>query len=384
MSDTSIIDEKKLGNNSSSDSFTSKIKNFLISVLVAVIVILLYFSSSGIVLYLCKLAQSNILPTELNCAPYTDNKPNIQEVQTNIFTTYTEPETSIKLQFPYDKNSKNNIIDIFKKYKDKSSSNFLANYFISIAESLFQFNYSAINTIMNSMNQIFPEALIVWLGPIISAFLYAFGLIINQLYFIYLWFSQMWWFFRHNSNDSGSGLPKWEDVTLFEPINWWMSVGLIFLFIILFIFGFPILIFIPIIAYHSSIISSMFYKGVMNNKTVSAFTIAMNVLKYYKISVVTVISLFVISLAFSNLGVVPGMFSILTVALIYWGVISFDIFKPIQETNLSPSVSYEQAKKTCLNKNVEAQHGFLYDLLLGQKGGSISKEIKKISKNLSK
>ena len=52
------------------------------------------------------------------------------------------------------KKSKNKLIEIFKNYREKSSSNFLANYFISIAESILQFNYSSITTIMNVINKI--------------------------------------------------------------------------------------------------------------------------------------------------------------------------------------------------------------------------------------
>jgi len=93
-------------------------------------------------------------------------------------------------------------------------------------------------------------------------------------------------------------------------------------------------------------------------------------------------SFFVIALAFSKLGVVPGIFSIITLALIYWGIITIDIFKPVHETNLSPAVPYNQAIKKCaFTKAKKDEHGFLYNLLIGQKGGNLTKELKKISKN---
>jgi hypothetical protein len=375
---TSAIDDKKNENTSSSGSLISQIINYIISIVIVLIIIFIYFSSSGLILYLCKLAQSNILPTESNCAPYTDVKPNIQEIKTNIFTTFTQPETSMKLQFPYDKNSKNKVIDMFKEYKNKPSSNFLANYFISITEQLLEFNYSAITVIMNIINNTLTEGLIIGIGPIIGSSLYFIGIIVNELYFIYLWFSNMIWFFKHNSNDSGNGLPKWNDVTLLEPFEWCLGVGLIFLFIFILILGFPIVLFIPLFAFNNSIFSSLLYKGVLNDKTVTVFSIIKDVFKHYKLSVVTTISLFIILLAFSNLGVIPGLFSILAVGLIYWGIISIDTFKPIPEPNLSLSVSYEQAKKTCPNV-LKQKHGFIYNLFQ-QNGGNIAKEIKKAGK----
>ena len=76
--DTSIIENKKSGDSSSSAiNFSSKIQGFIISLIAIIAVILLYFSSGSLILFVCKLAQSNILPTEPNCYPYTDNRPNI-------------------------------------------------------------------------------------------------------------------------------------------------------------------------------------------------------------------------------------------------------------------------------------------------------------------
>ena len=163
-----------------------------------------------------KIAQSNILPTDEKCAPYTDNEPiiNPSPIQTNIFTTYTDPEMSMKMEIPYDINSKNKLIEIFKNYREKSSSNFLANYFISIAESILQFNYSSITTIMNVINNTFSESAIVGFGPILCGILYVIGIVVNTGYFIYLWFANMSWFFKTNTNDTGNGKPQWSDVTI--------------------------------------------------------------------------------------------------------------------------------------------------------------------------
>jgi len=120
----------------------------------------------------------------------------------------------------------------------------------------------------------------------------------------------------------------------------------------------------------------------MNGKTFSVLLIVNEVLKNYILSTVSIISLFVVLLAFTNLGTVPGIFSLFVLALIYWGVLSIDLFKPIPEANLSPLTSMKQAKKTCSFRSPD-KHGFLYNLLLGQNGGaSIAKELKKIGKNL--
>jgi hypothetical protein len=384
--DTSAIDDKK-DENSTGDSknFASNIVSFIKSIVVVFIVILLYFSASGLILFVCKLAQSNILPTEANCYPYTDDNPTIQPIKTNIFTTFTEPEMSMKMEFPYnDYNSSNKILDMFRNYKNKPNSHFLANYFISIIEQLMLFNYSGINSIMNFMNSTIPEAAIVGLGPLIMGFLYIFGILINTIYFVYLWFSNMYWFFKTNNNDSADEKPKWEDVYITSPFNWFNGVGLVILFTIIFIFCFVLISPISLLFYHKTLITTILYKALMNGKQITSSTIIIETLKYYKLIVVTIFSIFVILLAFSNLGVVPGIFSIITLGLIYWGILAIDLFKPINETNLTPVVGYNQAIKKCsFAKSKKEKQGFLYNLFLGQSGGNITKELKKINKKLS-
>jgi hypothetical protein len=385
-SDTSLLDEKKEEDSTNSTvDYGSKIGKFIVSILIIIIIVLCYFGSGGVVLYICKLAQSNILPTEDKCFPYTDNKPNIQNIKTNLFTTFTEPEMSIKLEFPYNEyNSSNAFLDKFREYKQTPSSYFLANYLISIIETLIQFNYSFINSLMNMMNNV-PESLIIMFGPIIISIIATFNLMVNLVYFIYLWFANMYWFFKTNKNDTGKGKPEWDDVTLITPINWCLGFGLIILFTILFFIGLPIISFIPFFALLWCMFSSIMYKGLIDNKEANAFTIIKDVLKCYKISITTIISLFVILISFSTLGAVPGIFSVITIGLIYFGFISMDIFTPIKIENLSPVVSNKQAKKTCANiLETKEKHGFLYNLLLGQKGGNqnITNQLKKINKYL--
>jgi hypothetical protein len=60
-----------------------------------------------------------------------------------------------------------------------------------------------------------------------------------------------------------------------------------------------------------------------------------------------------------------------------------NIFKPIEISDLSQVVSNKQAKKTCAIESKETR-GFLYNLLLGQKGGNqnITNQLKRIKKYL--
>ena len=245
-SDTSAIDEKKEESNSSDKcEYLKNLGWFLASIVLLFIATTIYYTGSGLILYACKLAQSNILPTDIHCSPYTDSKPNIQHIKTNIFSTGGDNPLSMKLSFPYNEyNSKNYIIDMFREYKNEPKSNFLANYLISMIEIVMQFNYSAFNKILDMLNGL-PEIILVIFGPIIMAFVSTLIFIADHLYLIYLWFAQMGWFFKTNTNDSRTGNPNWEDVTIISPFNYGCAIGLVILFFILFFFSLP---FISILA----------------------------------------------------------------------------------------------------------------------------------------
>jgi hypothetical protein len=291
----------------------------------------------------------------------------------------------MKLKFPSDDyNLSNKILDMFREYKNEPTSNFLANYFISIMESIIEFNYSSLNTILNMLNNL-PEVLLVLLGPIIMSIITVFIFLLDHFYLIYLWFVKMGWFFKKNINEKDSiDKPKWEDVTFLEPFNYWISLSLVLLFIILFFIVFPFFSVISFFALSWCVLSGISYTALINNKNITAATIIQDVFKYYKIPIMSIFSFFVIVSAFTKLGNIPGIFSIITLVLIYFGIISIDIFNPINKDNLTPLVSYNQAKKTCSYKELSKEkHGLLYNLLFGQKGGNITSELKKLGKSIS-
>jgi hypothetical protein len=385
-SDTSAIDEKKEESSSSNKGdYISNIGSFITSVIVMFIAITVYYTGSGLILYACKLAQSNILPTDIHCSPYTDSEPNIQPIKTNIFTTGGESPLSMKLSFPYNEyNSKNYILDMFREYKNEPRSNFLANYLISMIETIINFNYSAFNKILDMLNGL-PEIILVIFGPVIVAFISTLIFIVDHFYLIYLWFAQMGWFFKTNTNDSGTGNPKWEDVTFMSPFNYWCAVWLVILFCILFFFSLPFITILASLSMSWCIFSCITYKAEMGGKIISALPIIKDTFKYYKTLIMSILSFFVVVNAFGKLGTIPGIFSILTLLLIYFGIISIDLFNPSSKENLSPVVSFNQAKKTCSFKEPSKEkHGLLYGLVFGQQGGNITKEIKEIGKKLSR
>jgi hypothetical protein len=386
-SDTSAIDAKNEDTNSTtSGGLASNLQKFIISVITIILVIVVYFSYSGLILFGCKLGQSNILPTEEKCYPYSDTKPEIQQVQTNIFTTFSDPQMSIKMSFPYNEfNSANKVLDLFRSYKEEHDSNFMANYFISIIESLIADNYAAINYVSNMMNGL-PEIVILLFGPFIVSFISTIIFLYDHLYVMYLWFANMGWFFKKNVNNDVNHKPVWEEVTIINPIDYWCAILLVILFCILFWGLLATLPVLPFLTMTWCLFTCIAYEAQMGGKSITSLTIIKDLFKYYKVTFMSIFSFFVIVTAFSNLGTISGVFSIVTLALIYFGIITIDLFKPNSEVGLSALTSYKQAKKTCNypGKNgPKENHGLLYDLMFGQSGGSnITKELKNIGKNL--
>ena len=385
-SDTNAIDEKKGEDTESEDNFGKDIGKFLISLIIIIFGLILYFSAAGSVLYACKIGQSNILPSDEKCMPYENNTPNIQPIQINIFETmFKDPALSQKITFPYSKNNTNTILDMLRDSKQKPNTNKLTAYLISIIESLFVFNFSALNMFLNLLNQI-PECLILMFGPIIMMFYTSILLFVDFFYVIYLWFYQMSWFFSVNSNTSDSGKPKWQNSI--APGTLIMGCFLVFVFSILFWLGLLLIPFIPFISPIVMLIcigTILSCKGEMNNKVVSVTSIIKDVFKYNKVTVSSVISFFVVLCAFANLGGLAGGLSILTIILIYFGLVSIDIFNSINEENMSKVTSYDQAKKSCkLAKSAEIMNFFKSLNPFSGGGKKLTDEIKKLGKQINK
>ena len=138
----------------------------------------------------------------------------------------------------------------------------------------------------------------------------------------------------------------------------------------------------------------MSYKSILNNsgKNTNVLTIIKDVFKYYKIPIMAIFSLFLVKNSFSKLGTTSGLFSLLVVALIYFGIVTIGIFIPTNhKEHLSPITSYEQATKSCstsfssnqqTNQQTNQQMGGN-----GEKGINnkyLSKELKAIYKLINK
>ena len=294
-----------------SNSISSLLNNagiFLLTILILTLVVMTHFSIGGFILFACKVAQSNILPTEQKCKPYSDNPIDIKPVTCNIFAAKppkAHEYLSQKIKFPYDEvNSQNMLIDTLRTFKESNDSFFLTNYFITIIEHLMCFNYYIMNIFFGSLNSFIGESFLLVLGPLLLPLLFAFLIICNNLYLIFLWFAKMDWFFKRNRNSAYEGRkPEWTSITILDPIAYFIGVCLVifffFLFFIVCFMAFPLLSFFTVCW---CLLTILGYKGVMEDKDVGFFNIITKVFKYHKVTFMSVLTLLILLSAFSNLG----------------------------------------------------------------------------------
>lgn len=376
MSDTSDIDNKK---NQENNTNTLNIGKFFITFLILIFILIFYFSLGGITLFFAKLAQSNILPTEIKCFPYTYFKSKITEINTNIFTTFSSPPLSMKLSFPYDDyNSANSLLDLFRDMKTAPESSIITNYFISILESMIQGNYSFFNIAFHSFNSL-PEILIILFGPILTFFIAFILFLWNHIYLIYLWFSNMKWFFQKNTQTLQQAKPKWE---LISPLNVGesiMAIGLVILFCILFWLVLLVLPLLPFATITICIITMCTYRGKINEGKTYLGTIIKDVFKYYKSFIMAIFSFFLVVSAFTNLGNIYGLVALLVIGIFYFGFVATDLYKNDIRTGLSALSPTKQAIKTCFWRDPsEKKHGLLYYLFSGGGDRELLHELKKL------
>jgi hypothetical protein len=361
----------------SNKTFYNNISSFLKKTASSILYIFVWFFISAYVLFACKLAQSNLMPTDVNSYPYKDNKPTINPKTLDIFLTmFVTPQMSKKIFFPTNKNNTTfSIIDTIREYKEGSRAQFILTYFISILEDIIACNYGCISYLFNSFNQILPEIVIILLGPILLLFLVIVTYVCNILGFVYSWFANMKWFFKKNMACPSEEKARWKDVSSIFSFRYIFGIILIIIAIITFFMMMPVLFIIPSILIIGALFSIGSYNAVYDKHIISFLTIVKELFKYYKLTIMTVFSYFMLINAFTILGSTSGICCLIVIILIYYHLISIDIFKSVKENNLSPVTNdYRQAiKKSTSSETCN---------ISGGGGTNITNTLKKLAKNM--
>lgn len=327
----------------------SNIFNFMKNLIIITLSILLVIILGSLVVFSCKVAQSNVLPTDINCFPYTNAIPIVQQVSININDHFIEGKNlSQKIKFPYEYNSSNFILDFLRRLRFNPNAFGVGNYFVAILEGIFSFNYSAFNTLFDGLNYL-PEIVVLLIGPIITVVFSSVLSLVDLFYLGFLWFKNFSWFFQENENKSGTGAPSWKPITLEQPLNYCLSIFLMFIFFILFLVG--LFSFLPILS--SVVILVCFFTiltktGLTNdNDKYTLFNCMKDSLKYNKKGIMTILSISIILLSYSYFGGILAAICFATILLLYFNIIPLSIFTSPLPSNLSSIVSDKQASKKC-------------------------------------
>jgi len=450
-----IINEKKKKKQPKIDNITNSYIDLLKNAGITVVVILAWCILGGIVLYGCKISQSNILPTEIGCKPYTTNPVKIQEIITDIFSSVNSNGEllSMKLKIPNNDMNKNYyLFNSFCNMKNDKKTGVITNYFISIFEELLRFNFAYYNTAYNFLNTYWNETSVVLLGPLLLVFvLFPLSILLNTVNLFYLWISKMSWFFKVISDKNNNSetieetiigenenlnkttvVPeckdnniKWENIKFTSsPMSYCISWVMVCVFLWLSVFSQMLTpITMTISALGMLTIKGEYVLKDNETKAVTQATIIKDLILHYRKAISIIFSILTVFYSYTAGGTTMFLSTITVICLIFYGLINIPLFKTIVEDNLSAGNKiYKQATKKCvvasekidkrtIIEKIKDNINILFDEIkesgssiyshlpfyhffekspkvsavkqqLG--GGDLIKEIKKISKTLSK
>lgn len=349
-SDTEAIDDKKDTTPTTSPfSGTFMATMFSKLLLLGIIVV-----TGTCMVYTCRVAQSNILPTDLNLYPYTDNMPIINNGEGDILINIDVVKTSkgifaTLIKFPLAENMESLKFGLFGYLKNMIESKDAGNFQLYAATTIQQLlatNLAIINWIFNLYNSYFTESMIIFIVPFLLIFINFFTGIVNSFYLMFLWFYNLpLLFYVPSRKDSRT---SWTKGNMWSIVNWWKSIFWIFIFILLF-FILGIGLIIPILAGSItmySILSPLFMtarKADDPNKKYTLMDTFMNIIEYKLSVIMYIVSYFVISDAYSSYGSYSALVAIIACLLLYFFT---DIYKQyIPEIKTPWNSDYKQAAK---------------------------------------
>ena len=209
LSETSVIDKKKLTSTSINPSSDSG--NFFMNVVYQLLFLIVFIITGGAMLWSAKIAQTNLIPTDLYCEPFANSTPSNSsgstEVNIDVLKIKNQDGTSTikstKLEFPSEKNMytiRDGYLGSIRKWVDGKDSNSFSLYQGTVCTKM-AVNYATmISGFYNMLNQNCSESTIIFLMPMLIPFILFFAGLINWFYGYILWLTQIYLIF---SEDKG-------------------------------------------------------------------------------------------------------------------------------------------------------------------------------------
>ena len=245
--DTSSIDEKKNEDTGgSAPDFKGFITNYLSSIVFTIGISVFVIGTLG--LYSTKVAQSNILPDNIELAPYTvidrvvENIPIDINIMRPTFWSENKDTFSQKAMFDsqeYLDSFSNSFLCSLKSKADPKSGANAALFFSRVYDNLVAKNLLAINTIFFYLSYL-PESMVMLLYGFFGIFIWMGLYFFNMCISIFYHFINIPELFREASDKNDNGIFEWESddnisfIRLFKLVLFffiWIPVGLLSTFI---------------------------------------------------------------------------------------------------------------------------------------------------------
>lgn len=361
MSSNSVIDKKREEINNQSGPTNKQLE--LVKKMATQLVHLGFIIIIGTcALYTCRAVQANLLPTLIDCVPYTSvvSKFSSDYVKTNV--NIVGGDASTKMEFPILEN-----IDLMTNHslftwlrscvEGEKSSNFSL-YFSSIMQSILVFNFSAISRVYQMFNSFLPETVIILLLPYVVSFIYFALAFLDGIYFMYLWFAKLP-VFCYKKEDGG----KWDKNagSIWSFWNWWK----IFVAVILMLFGFSTFISIPFIIV--AIAYTFFFPLTLKTQVQSdedavprkygIVSLLKDVLKFKRHIFMYIISFLLLNNTASLFGAAEATSVVIVCLALFFFTGIYHQYQPTAADGVTKGLaSFEQTEKTCGDQNQVVIH----------------------------
>lgn len=188
------------------------------------------------VVFAGKIAQFNVLPTDIECMPYY---PTFDDKDSPKFQTDT-PEANIdriyikstegfltyatKIMFEINKESRKNfILDKIRSIEYDPQVSTPVKYLMVCLTNIFVFFYGIVNVVFGTLNEHVNESLLIFLGPYILTLLFVIALPVSMIASLIITVVNFNWLFQVNMNRDpdyphSKKIPVWRPVDMFGSI----------------------------------------------------------------------------------------------------------------------------------------------------------------------
>ena len=210
--------------------------NLASSIATKFIEICVLFVIGSRVVFAGKIAQFNVLPTDIECMPYyptfddkdspkyqTDNpEANIDRI--NIKSTEGYLTYATKIMFEINKESRKNfILDKIRSIEYDPQVSTPVKYLMVCLTNIFVFFYGIVNVVFGTLNEHVNESLLIFLGPYILTLLLVIALPVSMIASLIITIVNFNWLFQENMNRDpeyphSKKIPVWRPVDMFGSI----------------------------------------------------------------------------------------------------------------------------------------------------------------------